>query len=88
VKEAKNADKVGRSKFGKICKDPDQKIGNKEVWWSKDTANHGGASYKLFEEKADHFSWIGDVDKTGKVVLKHKSEIGVRIWKKDINWIK
>ena len=89
VKEANVADKIGQHpKFGKICRDPTQKVGNKEVWWSKDTAKHGESSYKLFEEKSDHFSWIGDVDISRKVILKHKSDIGKYIFKKEINWIK
>jgi hypothetical protein len=39
-------------------------------------------------ETAKYFEWIGDVDSIGKVVLKHKSEIGRSIMKKEINWIK
>ena len=33
--------------FGKIYMDPVQKVGNKEIWWSKDTAKHSGASQGL-----------------------------------------
>ncbi len=89
VKDLMVADKIGQHpKFGKICRDPMQKVGNKEVWWSKDTSNHGGSNYKLFEETGKSFEWIGDVSSDEKVILKHKSDIGKSIMKKDINWIK
>ena len=84
----KDAPEVYQSgKFGKIYKDPEQTVGNKEIWWSKDTAKHGGASqgltpstYKLFVVKDSAFEWIGDADATGKVIQgKTKSNIGDRI---------
>ena len=84
----KDAPEVYRhGKFGKIYKDFEQKVENKEIWWSKDTANHSGASegltpstYKLFIKTKTEFEWIGDADATGKVIEgKNKSEIGDRI---------
>ena len=85
VKEAPEVYKCG--KFGKIYKDPKQKVGNKDIWWSKNTAGHSGQSqgllpsaYKLFIKTAEHFKWIGDADATGKVIEnKNKSEIGKEI---------
>jgi hypothetical protein len=82
----KDAPEVYQSgKFGKIYKDPEQTVGN------KDTANHGGASqgltpssYKLFVELKGQFKWIADVDATGKVIKdKHKGEKGRNIEIKD-----
>jgi len=84
----KDAPEVYQSgKFGKIYKDPEQTVGNKEIWWSKDTAKHAGASqgltpstYKLFIKTKTEFEWIGDADATGKVIQgKTKSNIGDRI---------
>ncbi|GAO97420.1 hypothetical protein Cva_00052 [Caedimonas varicaedens] len=80
VKEANVADKVGRHpKFGNMYKDPTQKVGNKEIYWSKDIGGknaHAGEHYKLFEKRGQNYEWIADVDKTGKVMLKHKSDVG------------
>jgi hypothetical protein len=88
----KDAPEVYQSgEFGKIYKDPEQTVGNKEIWWSKDTAKHSGASqgltpstYKLFVELKGGFKWIGDVDATGKIIEnKHKSTVGKDIKIKD-----
>lgn len=46
VKDPKDAEKVFRhvdNRIGKLYKDPEQKLGNKSLWWSKDTAEHGGS---------------------------------------------
>jgi len=80
VKEANVADAIkGHSKFGKIYRDPTQKVGNKEIWWSKDIGGknaHSGEHYKLFEQTKNGMQWIADVDLTGKVILKHKGKTG------------
>lgn len=80
VKEANVIDRVGRHpKFGNMYKDPTQKVGNKEIYWSKDVGGknaHAGEHYKLFEKNGKSYEWIADVDKTGKVMLKHKSDVG------------
>ena len=78
-------------KFGKLYQDPEQKVGNKEIWWSKDTAKHGGGSegltpstYKLFIKTKTEFEWIADVDATGTVIEnKTKSDTGKEIKIKD-----
>jgi hypothetical protein len=78
-------------KFGKIYQDGVQKVGNKEIWYSKDTAKHSGASqglspstYKLFVKTKIEFEWIADVDATGKVIEgKHKGKTGKDIKTKD-----
>ena len=69
----------------------EQTVGNKEIWWSKDIAKHGGASegltpstYKLFIKGKTDFKWIGDADATGKIIEgKNKSEVGKNIKIKD-----
>jgi hypothetical protein len=85
VKEAPEVWQHG--KFGKIYKDPEQKADSKEIWWSKDTAKHGGgrdgltpSTYKLYVENNKIFEWIADVDATGKVIEdKNRGDVGRNI---------
>ena len=93
----KESEKVYRhQKFGKIYKDSEQMVGNKPIWWSKDTAKHGGASqglspstYKLFVELEKEFRWIDDIDASGKVIKgKHKGDVGMNIPLKECNKVK
>ena len=89
VKPAKNSasPEVYLGPKGKIYKDPTQKIGNKEIWYSKDNAGHSGqnqglppSAYKLFVFKDKAFKWIADVDATGKVIEgKTKGKSGKEI---------
>ncbi len=97
VKDAKDADKISRhEKFGKFYRDPEQTIGNKRIWWSKDTAEHGGqwdpnlegSRYKLFVEYKKELRHIACIDKNGNVIPKHKSPVGEVIYKKDLIGIK
>jgi len=91
VKDPKDASKIGRDpEFGNIYKDPTQKVGNKEIWWSKErgTYGHGGSRYKLFVERSNHFEHIADIDESGWQVLKHKSDTGMHIYKDLIIWRK
>jgi hypothetical protein len=92
VKEPNVADKIVRHpKAGNVYRDPTQKIGNKEVWWSKDKGGknaHGGEHYKLFERTSEGLQWIGDVDKTGKIMMKHKSDVGKLLLNKDLIGVK
>jgi hypothetical protein len=92
VKEANVADKIVKHDyFGKIYKDPTQKVGNKDIWWSKDIGGknaHSGEHYKLFERTKEGMHWIADVDITGKVILKHKSNIGRFIPNKELIGVK
>ena len=92
VKEANVADKVVKHDyFGKFYKDPIQKVGNKDIWWSKDIAGkhaHSGEHYKLFERTKEGMHWIADVDITGKVIPKHKSNIGRFIPNKELIGVK
>ena len=94
VKEAPEV--YGNNKFGKIYQDPEQKVGNKEIWWSKDTAKHGGVSegltpstYKLFVKIDNNFQWIGDADEDGKIIKnKHKGNTGKLIPIKELKKVK
>ncbi len=97
IKEQKDADKISRhEKFGKFYRDPHQKLGNKRIWWSKDTAEHGGgynlnlegSKYKLFTEYKNELRHIADIDKYGNIIPKHKSDVGKIILKKDLIGIK
>ena len=89
IKAAKDADKIMRhEKFGNFYRDPTQKIGNKKIWWSKDQAGHGGSKFKLFTKQGDELNWFADIDETGNVMTKHKSEVGKIINFKDLIGIK
>ncbi|GAB4168943.1 MAG: hypothetical protein Tsb006_7280 [Rickettsiaceae bacterium] len=88
IKSASSAPEIYQhGQYGKIYQDPEQKVGNKEIWWSKDTAKHSGASqglspstYKLFVKTKTKFKWIADIDATGKVIEgKTKSDDGREI---------
>ena len=65
-------DKVARHpKHGKLFRDP-----NTKLWWSKDTAKHGGSTWKVFEKEARGLRWIEDADEYGNYMNKHKGDIG------------
>ena len=82
VKNKQDADKISRhEKFGNFYRDPEQKIGNNRIWWSKDQAQHGGSVNKVFKETGRGLEHIADVDEFGNVMSKHKSPIG-----KEISW--
>ena len=81
--------KIGNTPYGKIYKDPlGQKWNGKDIWFSKDNAQHGGSKFKVYIKGAEKFNWIADLDETGKIMNKHKSTIGETISFKDIGWIK
>jgi hypothetical protein len=84
VKDPKDAAKVGRGPYGKIYKDPTQKIGNKDIYWSKDRAGHGGSRFKLFKKQDGSLKHFADVDELGNVLNKHKGPTGKNIRIKDI----
>lgn len=50
------------------------------LWWSKDTAGHGGSAFKVYTEDASGtLVWFRDADKYGDFICpsrKHKSEKG------------
>lgn len=53
------------------------------LWWSKDTAGHGGSAFKVYEEDgAGNLIWIRDADQYGDFISplrKHKGPIGKTI---------
>lgn len=53
------------------------------LWWSKDTAKHGGSQWKVFKETKNGLEWIRDADEYGDFIVgKHKGDIGKFIsWK-------
>jgi hypothetical protein len=50
------------------------------LWWSRDTAEHGGSAWKVFtEEKGGTLHWYHDADEFGNFIdraAKHKGPIG------------
>ncbi|KIE04884.1 hypothetical protein NF27_FH00020 [Candidatus Jidaibacter acanthamoeba] len=78
-------DKVMHSdRFGKMYRDPQAVSENgKKLWWSKDTANHGGSRWKVFEETSEGLVHYKDADKFGSFMHdKHKGPTGQFIpWK-------
>jgi hypothetical protein len=75
-------------KFGKFYKDPSQKFGKKEIWWTKDNANHGGSQYKLYVRDNKVLRHVADVDEMGNIIPKHKGPIGRDIQFKDLNGVR
>ncbi|WP_207793420.1 polymorphic toxin-type HINT domain-containing protein [Nocardioides acrostichi] len=50
------------------------------TWWSRDTAGHGGSSWKVYRETSKGLEWYRDADKYGDYIdpaLKHKSDAGM-----------
>ena len=57
-----------------------------DTWWSKDTAGHGGSSWKVFEKKSDGLHWVADADEYGTYILnKHKGDVGMFIPNKHLS---
>lgn len=49
------------------------------LWWSKDTAGHGGSAFKVYKEKNGKLEWYRDADEYGDFISpqkKHKGPIG------------
>ena len=47
------------------------------LYWSRDTAGHGGSVWKVFREEADGLHWTADADKFGDFITgKHKGDVG------------
>ncbi|AIK96203.1 hypothetical protein [Candidatus Odyssella acanthamoebae] len=69
-------------RFGKFYK-------NKEdgYFYTKDQAKHGGSSWKVYKETSRGLEWLKDIDKNGKEMEKHKSDVGKFIPKKELNGV-
>ncbi len=53
-----------------------------KLWWSRDTAGHGGSAFKVFKESNGKLYWIRDADEYGDFIspqAKHKSPHGTVI---------
>ncbi len=47
------------------------------LWWSKDTARHGGSGWKVFKEEAGGLRHFRDADQYGDFIVgKHKGPVG------------
>lgn len=56
------------------------------LWWSKDTAGHGGSAWKVYEESSRGLIWRADANQYGDFIVgKHKSDVGTFIPWKDLN---
>ncbi len=77
----KRSDKKVRSKrFGNLYRDPATGL-----WWSRDTAGHGGPHSKVFKKGSTSFEWQYDADLRGLPILaKHKGPIGLSIPFKEV----
>jgi RHS repeat-associated protein len=53
------------------------------LWWSRDTAGHGGSAFKVYKElPGGTLEWIADADEFGNYISgKHKGPIGRRVGK-------
>lgn len=69
------------NQFGNLFKDP-----KTNLWWSKDTAFHGGAHYKVFKETAKGLAHQFNADLLGNEIIgQHKGGAGSFIpWKEII----
>jgi len=52
------------------------------LWWSRDTAGHGGTAFKVFEAKGANLHWLADADEYGDFIdpeKKHKGPRGKKV---------
>jgi RHS repeat-associated protein len=52
-----------------------------QLWWSRDTAGHGGSAFKVYEEQGDVLVWVRDATIYGDYIdpeKKHKGPKGKR----------
>ena len=71
-------------RFGKFYKSTSD-----DLWWSKDTAGHGGSAWKVFEETGEGLQWKHDADQYGDFIEgKHKGSTGLFIPWKDLSGAK
>lgn len=53
------------------------------LWWSRDTAGHGGSAFKVFrEDGSGNLVWFRDADQYGDFISpqsKHKGPVGKSI---------
>jgi len=52
-----------------------------KYYWLKDTAEHGGSYYKVYERHNKYLYWFRDADMYGNFIYgKHKSDIGTKVY--------
>ena len=79
TKEGTAATKQGP--FGTVSKSKSDGL-----WWSRDTAGHGGSTWKVYEESSRGLIWRADANQYGDFIVgKHKSDVGTFIPWKDLN---
>src|SRR5207247_1511669 len=68
-------------RFGKFYKSTSDGL-----WWSKDTAGHGGVEWKVYRQTSKGLDWYRDADKYGDFIKgKHKGTVGKFIPWDDLN---
>jgi len=51
------------------------------LWWSNDTAGHGGSVFKVYEKFGNRLVWKADADEYGDFIFgKHKGPVGKVIY--------
>ncbi|MBW9214981.1 HINT domain-containing protein [Mumia sp. zg.B53] len=79
TKEGTAATKQGP--FGTVSKSKSDAL-----WWSRDTAGHGGSTWKVYTESSRRLIWRADANQYGDFIIgKHKSDVGTFIPWKDLN---
>ena len=75
-RKEENHDKIRRDeRYGKLYRDSQ----DSKIWYSKDRGGdraHGGEHWKQFRQYGDELIHEADIDLTGKVMSKHKSNTG------------
>lgn len=60
------------------------------LWWSKDTAQHGGTAFKVYrEDGSGSLVWISDADQYGDFIsplAKHKGPKGRTVTLDLVEW--
>ncbi|MBO3087836.1 RHS repeat-associated core domain-containing protein [Cellulomonas dongxiuzhuiae] len=64
-----------RGPFGTLWKSKSD-----DLWWSRDTAGHGGSAWKVYQETPKGLEWMAGADQYGDFIRgKHKSAVGAFI---------
>jgi hypothetical protein len=58
------------------------------LWWSRDTAKHGGSEWKVYKETSKGLEHFADADKHGDFLTnKHKGDVGKFIPWRELNQV-
>ena len=92
TKDAKNSVAIAmHSKYGKFFRDENLgTLDGKKLFWSKDTAKHGGSEYKLYVESrsTNEYNLVANIAPDGKIIQNKHQSNEHRVIKKKILHIK